>query len=219
MEHNIEEFLNHTQLIIVDAENALRDSPNDRNIFEYYEQRLDFLIDTLVRLLQHHRLHNVQGLQAILHQLRMTRRFLLNALERIDNTGVIYPDTTSQVATGGRPLINIDADIITFLRELNFSWVQIASIIGVHSRTLYRRRQELQIEDTQGSFSDITDADLDDLVKSLKDIQPNTGVTLLQGFLSAQGYRIQRARIRASSRRIDPLANNVRWIYAREVRR
>jgi len=170
MEHNIEEFLHHTQLIIIGAENALRNSPDDRNLIEYYEQRLDFLIDTLVRLLRQQHLHHEHGLQTMLHQLRTIRRFLLNSLERIDNIGVIHPDITSEIASGGRPLINVDADILVFLRELNFSWVQIASIVGVHPRTLYRRRQELQIEDTQGSFSNISDADLDELVRSLRDI-------------------------------------------------
>jgi len=132
MEHNIEEFLHHTQLIIIGAENALRNSPDDRNLIEYYEQRLDFLIDTLVRLLRQQHLHHEHGLQTMLHQLRTIRRFLLNSLERIDNIGVIHPDITSEIASGGRPLINVDADILVFLRELNFSWVQIASIVGVH---------------------------------------------------------------------------------------
>ena len=56
-------------------------------------------------------------------------------------------------------------------------------------------------------------------MRSLRDEQPNVGETLLQGFLRARGYHIQRARVRASLRRADPLASNIRWIYTREVRR
>jgi hypothetical protein len=211
-------LLHHIQHVITETENALRNSPDDRDILEHFEQRLDFLVDILVQLIQQDPL--TPSLQVILHQLRISRRLVLNALEIVDNIGIVHPTISIEVATGqGRPKILVDASIITFLRELGFTWVKIAMIAGIHPRTLYRRRQELGIEDSHAEMSEISDEDLDNIIKAIKTIQPYTGETLLQGFLRSQGYQIPRARVRASLRRIDPLATSVRWIFTRETRR
>jgi len=71
-------FLRHIQQTIIETENILQSSP-DRDILEHFEQRLDFLIDTLVRLTQwDHSGH----LQTVLRQLRISRQLILNSLHR-----------------------------------------------------------------------------------------------------------------------------------------
>lgn len=54
-------------------------------------------------------------------------------------------------------------------------------------------------------FSDISDDDLDILVKQIKEEHCNDGEALMAGHLAARNIRVQCTRLRASIHRVDPL--------------
>ena len=55
----------------------------------------------------------------------------------------------------GRPKLLIRIDQLQILRELNFSWLDIANILGVSHMTLYCRRCELGLSSILVSDEDL----------------------------------------------------------------
>ena len=55
----------------------------------------------------------------------------------------------------GRPKYFLDKEQLEFLRELRFTWTQIATMFGVCRRTLYNIRDEIGLVDYLEDFTDI----------------------------------------------------------------
>ena len=64
--------------------------------------------------------------------------------ERASNS---FSCPTTKLTGGGRPVIVVQRGQIEFLRELHFSWVKIANLLGISESTLRRRRRELNWND------------------------------------------------------------------------
>ena len=150
---------------------------------------------------------------------------LLNALRRIlerleslycdNNEENDYEDITTGSGAGisspaysglvGRPSYTISVKQIQALREgVFFRWTDIASILGVSTRTLSRRRQELGLSVGHGSnFSQISDAALDNLVRQILTSAPQSGIGLIHGALKSRGGGEH--RIMAALQRLDPV--------------
>ena len=116
------------------------------------------------------------------------------------------------VITGpGRPKYNIDEEVLLNLRALGFTWKEIAQLLLVSRWTLWRRVRELGIAERTG-FSDITNEQLDDIVRAFMNIQGSlVGYSMVQGHLRNMGITIQRDRIRSSIARVDPSNCRLRW--------
>ena len=106
----------------------------------------------------------------------------------------------------GRPPLIINIEQVELLRSANFTWEEVAQILGISRTTLWRRLQELGIP--MCKYSDISDHDLDGLVR---DIQWNIGISMLQGYLKSQGVFVQRCRTRDSVLRMNPVGTLTRW--------
>ena len=92
----------------------------------------------------------------------------------------------------GRPAALVDIEDIEFLRNLRFSYTDVAKILGVSRSTIYRKT-----EDEGVSFkkhTEISDRILDGIVTDI----------LLLGILARQNIILPRTRIRASIYRVDP---------------
>ena len=76
-------------------------------------------------------------------------------------------------------------------RRLGFSWEDISRMLGVSSWTLHRRRHESGTFDEFG-YSDITDNELDTIVRGVMQTTPQAGRNLVLGALLSRGLRIQR---------------------------
>ena len=112
----------------------------------------------------------------------------------------------------GRPVLRIDIDQVEMLRQVGYSWKEISDAIGVSRSTLRRRLQEQNL--TLSSYSDISDGDLDTLVQGIQHDFPNAGLVIVQGRLQSMGIQVQRARVRESVARNDPIHRKVRWHQA-----
>ncbi len=84
----------------------------------------------------------------------------------------------------------------------------MADILKISRSTLYRRLQDEGL--SRDSYSDMSDADIDHLIREVKEIHPNDGERMIIGHLAQRGIMLQRARVRASIHRVDPINTAVR---------
>ncbi len=115
------------------------------------------------------------------------------------------------IAGPGRPKYNIDEDVLLNLRSVGFKWKEIAQLLLVSRWTVWRRVQELNLV-TRTGCSDIEDNQLDIIVRAFMNIQGSlVGYSMVQGHLRNMGIKVQRDRIRASIKRVDPRNSRLRW--------
>ena len=138
-------------------------------------------------------------------------------------------------------LINIDKEQLLHLSSLEFTWSEIASLMGVSRMTIYRLehyssvhvclssyrnyicaarplckkylfcRRLVEFALLDDSTSMITDAELSSIIDDMHSESPTLGVTLITGRLRNMGYRVSRERIRNALRASDPLSSALRF--------
>ena len=119
----------------------------------------------------------------------------------------------------GRPKVIIDQEKIEFLRELRFSWTQIAALFGVCRRTLYTVRSEYGMIGDQHSFTSISDQELRDVVVSIKHDMPDIGYNMMRGILRSRGIHVSIPRIQQCISDVDPINTAMRWAAPTSRRR
>ena len=123
----------------------------------------------------------------------------------------VRPPERCESAGAGRPKFKIEEETLLQLRNLGFTWKDIARLLLVSRWTLWRRVRELDIEMKTG-FSDIVNDELDDIVQSFMSMQGClVGYSMVRGHLRDVGIKIQRNRIRESIIRVDPVNTRLRW--------
>ena len=95
----------------------------------------------------------------------------------------------------GRPSIPISENQILFLLEHGFTIGQMAASFGCSRRTVERRMHEYSIR-AREIYSTITGENLLELVCAMLRQNPTLGEKSIDGLLRAQGYIVQRQRIR-----------------------
>ena len=118
----------------------------------------------------------------------------------------------------GRPRLEISNDQLQYLLELGFSCPQIANVLGVSLSTIRRRMTDYNLS-VSAQYSQITDLELDAIVKDIKVSFPNCGYRLMLGHLLTRGYRITQVRIKEALHRVDPDGSAMRWAVAIERRK
>lgn len=110
----------------------------------------------------------------------------------------------------GRPKLLIPKEQLEGLRSLGFSWTSISKMLGVSEKTLRRRREAYDMSSTREQFMEVTDDEVDELVKSALEVSPNSGERMVMGFFRGRGVYVQRWRIRKSIWRVDPVNRELR---------
>ena len=100
----------------------------------------------------------------------------------------------------GRPAIEIDMDKVTEMRRIGMSMTKISESMGISRSTFYRT---LENSDLKG-FTDISNAELDEMVIGYKRNHPHDGEGMLIGFLRSNNIHIPRSRVRECIHRVDP---------------
>ena len=108
----------------------------------------------------------------------------------------------------GRPSLIVEENKLRFFVDSGFKVADIAALFGVSKRTIERRMRSYQL--TTRNYSDISDADLDEIVRGMTLAFPRCGEKMTDGRLRCQGVLVQRERIRNSLRRVDPVGCQVR---------
>ena len=104
-------------------------------------------------------------------------------------------------STTGRPRADISANDILEWRKLNFSWSEIARMLGISRSTLYRRLNEAGV--ATDDHTPLSNHQLDRVIELIKKDHPKDGEVLVRGHLLRQGIKVTRQKIRDSIHRVD----------------
>ncbi|KAF3833271.1 hypothetical protein F7725_026936, partial [Dissostichus mawsoni] len=102
----------------------------------------------------------------------------------------------------GQPKIVIEREKLTHLLNTHLPVSCIAKCLCVSRRTIYRTMQEFGLS-IRGSYSTMTDQELDNIILGIKSQMPNAGYRMVQGHLVSMGLRVQWWRMMASMHRVD----------------
>ena len=102
--------------------------------------------------------------------------------------------------------------------ERGFTIIKIAELLGVSARTIERRFQDFGLS-VRATNTYITDAQLDEVVRGIISIFPNTGYKRMFGYLRSRGIRIQQNRVRDAMRRVDPEGTILRALQMNVIQR
>ena len=119
----------------------------------------------------------------------------------------------------GRPKVVIEQEKIEFLRDLRFSWTQIAALFGVSRRTLYTVRSEYGMVGDEHSFTPVSDQELRDHVQAVKRDMPEIGYNMMRGVLRSRGIHVSIPRIQQCISDVDPINTAMRWAAPTSRRR
>ena len=123
------------------------------NFCEYVQERLELLIGTCTNLCDHMALSAVpSGDEEIIEEYRTNIDSLVECLRCVYDKWLKYEDIVSiraerfayQYQVGatvqgrGRPRFDITKEQLLHLSSLNFTWSEIASLLGVSRMTVYR---------------------------------------------------------------------------------
>ena len=113
----------------------------------------------------------------------------------VDNLDIddFYQLPTRSTGGRGHPRYEVEPDQLQYLLDVGFHVPDIATVLGISQRTVWRRIQERSI-DVYARYSDICDEDLDDIVSNIQSSFPNCGQRMLNGYLRSQGIEVQRQR-------------------------
>lgn len=102
----------------------------------------------------------------------------------------------------GRPGAKVSREEVQFLRNLGYTWVEVAEILHVSVHTLYMRRFHFDAPGTS-NYDDISDEDLKNLLYDILYDTPYAGESYLRGRLRSLNVKIQRQRVRNVMREIN----------------
>jgi hypothetical protein len=104
-------------------------------------------------------------------------------------------------------MVNLDLLREASSNERHIKLTELADLLGIHRNTLYsymKRHGALR------QYSTISNANLDNLIRTFKIQKPESGLRYAIGFLRKQGLRVQRHRVASSMRRVDGLGRVLR---------
>lgn len=121
----------------------------------------------------------------------------------IDASSMPIVEQETEVGPGpGHPKIVIEKEKLKSLLDTHLPVFCIAKFLGVSRRTVYRRMQEFGLS-VRGSYSSVTDQELDNIISGVKIQMPNAGYRMVQGHLVSLGLHVQWWRMMASMHRVD----------------
>lgn len=171
-------------------ERALLRSPLDWDYMEFLSRHQLYLLQALSR---HVEIPNdiIQALQAL---------FELVKQPPYSTAPHVMVDVT--VGLRGRPRFAIEREELAEMLQTNLPVHYIAKMMGVSTRTIFRRMKDFGLS-ISGLYSCISDEELDNIVRTIKEDMPAAGYRMVRGRLMSLGMRVQWQRIAASMHRVD----------------
>ena len=156
---------------------------------------------------------NDDTLEDILYLLEQVLQYYITVVDQIDEdflsalrdliTAVVANNESRTIRHRGRPEMKIEKEQLLYLTEQGFKITAISDMFGCCRRTIERKMKMYGI--SQYNASQISDVELDDVVREITALFPRIGEKSVSGRLRSKGIFIQRERVRESLRRVDPL--------------
>eukprot|EP00794_Sanderia_malayensis_P008210 gene8210-9090_t len=165
---------------------------NSINLIEYSCRKIQNSIDVLGNIASFNILENLEDL---VDSLNRDLDMAYSRLERIkhDYDGQPPRPNLQSYATAGRPKFCISKELLENFHETGMTWTRIGRLLHVSRSTIIRRVNEYGIEST---FSNISDAELDNFIREILSLTANAGETYVRGGLKSRGINVQRWRLR-----------------------
>ena len=196
---------------LIDVVRFLEGGNHDCNAFDHTLFRLDWVLNVLTRYLD---TETTRAYARIVHLVREMREAVTNA----NHSRSTDAFQASSIFTGqrGRPKLKVPQEQLQFLLERRFNTPQIASLLGVSQRTVERRLSECNLNIS--TCSNLSNQELDAVIRSILTDFPQTGYKRMTGFLRARGLVVQ-SRIHAGMRRTNPEGTLLRALGIHFIRR
>ncbi|XP_068689842.1 uncharacterized protein [Montipora foliosa] len=145
----------------------------------------------------------------IIDLMDQARRLLNVALEDQRSFRGYEAKAVNKGGRRGRPKFSISEEQLVFFKENNFTYKDMALMLGVRQRTIENRMEEYALTN-KSRFSDIEDDMLDSFIQRIMTNLPRSGFKTIEGYLASQGVRVQRWRLRNAIKRVDPVGRRLR---------
>ena len=186
------------------------DSETAKKLRDHCVQFIDALLVVSRHLEESHQ-HIMRDVYLVVDEFQKQIMRLEELHNNFEQDGVQYSCPTESPCEGkGRPKLIIPQEQLEGLRSLGFSWISISKMLGVSEKTLRRRREAYSMSSAVKLFSDISDDEIDHLVKFVLEGSPNSGERMMMGWFRGRGIRVQRWRLRESVSRVDPIGRELR---------
>ena len=189
-------------------------STRSLDLLEYCQRHLEGHLCIIVALMQVLDERYDQAGEMFMERLEQLVLIVSRQLRRIEELSAIDESCRNNntsvpllLQTAGRPKYFIPKEQIERLHSYGLAWTDIANILHISERTLYRRRQEYGI---LGKYSSISDAELDSVIVNILNATPNAGEKLVIGSLRSRNIHVQRWRIRDRLNVLDPIGRPIR---------
>lgn len=109
----------------------------------------------------------------------------------------------------GRPPVKLNEVFLrkAFNTKHHIPITKLSKAIGVHRNTLARKLRELGIS---RSFTEISDAELETLIREYREEKPEAGETYVVSFLRNKNIRVPRERVRRAMQEVDGVGVRLR---------
>ena len=111
----------------------------------------------------------------------------------------------------GRPKFDISREQLEYFLFYDLGVQDIANALSVSKSTVQRRFRECGIS-VSSDMSQLTNDQLDDLVRQIKNHFPNAGYRRVDSQLRCQGIKVSQSRVREAMQRVDPEGVAQRWL-------
>ena len=207
------EFFNQLHALVDSIKNRIT---GDEDQTSYLHQHLGDSITTLHYLVNayHFLDDDLTTINELIRNLRIMYVDLFRDMMKTNNRLAylnLEPPPTEISRGPGRPKYIISEEKLVFLKQLGFTWKNIATMLLVSRWTIYRRINQLGLHEVTG-YSNLTDEELDNIIIRFKQEHGiSVGRSLVMGHLRSLGLRVQKRRITKALLRIDPRNSNLRW--------
>ena len=183
----------------------------DENIIDSVQYRLDWVYNTVVRYAD---LHVID--ERVVRCIQLAK----NCLQVDSSEGCSRFTVVRHMFNGekGRPRLQIPLEHLRFLLEKKFKVAEIANLFGSSKRTVERRMKDFGLS-AATTYTQLSDQQLDELIRDIQRDFPNAGCKRVTGLLRARDVYMQQARIRQSMRRVDPEGILLRALELNTIRR
>ena len=112
-------------------------------------------------------------------------RLVLENVEKLFENDERHDSKLHMISTGnvGRPKFDITREMLITFLETGFSQRHIAKLLTVSEKTIQRRVNEYNLHDEFPKCTDISDLELDNVVRGILSRFPNLGIRRMKGHL------------------------------------
>lgn len=217
----LEEFFNELPRLVDQARRNV--FSNDLNQLEYFQRKVQDALNVLNVIVSRCEDINAphsftQEMSALMDGLVPLNERLRDAIE-VDEEYVMtlnepVPRSTLEDVDNvfGRPRIAVEKAEMERLFGIYRSWKEVASLMGVSTKTLQRRRIEVGLimsnrVGPRRTYTDIADEELQRTIRDVLRILPNAGII---GACRQRNIHVQRQRLRDAINVVDPVSRALR---------